>query len=69
LWPLPDDPFCARERRKDELEKGWWAANVALIFHQVPDGYHAYSVYYGEIEDDFDHGGSQGGDGCRRGVA
>jgi hypothetical protein len=59
--PLPDDPFGPYGRRKDELEQAWWKANVALIFHQIPDEYHAYRVYYGEIEDDYDHDGSHGG--------
>ncbi|MGY8682459.1 hypothetical protein Q2941_32485 [Bradyrhizobium sp. UFLA05-153] len=51
--PLSADPFGPYERRKDQLEEAWWSANVALIFHQIPESYHAYGVYYGEREDEW----------------
>jgi hypothetical protein len=50
-----DDLFGADARRNDELKKQWWDATVALILHQIPDDYRAYSIFYGELEDEFDH--------------
>jgi hypothetical protein len=44
------------------LEKEWWRVTTELILRQIPSSYHAYTIYYGEIEDEYDPWGDRGGD-------
>jgi hypothetical protein len=46
--------FTPHERRR-HVEKEWWSATVALILDQITSDYHAYGVYCGEFEDEFDY--------------
>ncbi|MDA9521461.1 hypothetical protein XI06_14140 [Bradyrhizobium sp. CCBAU 11434] len=57
--PLPSDPM---DDGWYQRRKAWWKATSELIRNGIPDDYRVYIVYYGEIEDDFDFDGTQGGD-------
>jgi hypothetical protein len=56
-WRCFPSPNCLGAKLDDfDQQTRWWERTAHMIAQHIPDEYHWYRVYYGQIEDEFEPG-------------
>jgi hypothetical protein len=54
--PVSDSQWETRWKARSAAEDAWWQATVALVLVELSNDCHCYSIYYGQIEDEYEPG-------------